>query len=65
MNKKWKPKFEDMYWCVDFYEEEGVCDNVWFNDTCDNNLYNNGVVYKTKEEAEEAYQRVLKALKNE
>jgi len=49
--EKWKPEVEEEYYTVDFMQDDWCGYNLWYGDNIDNNLYNRGLVFKTKEEA--------------
>lgn len=59
--QQWKPQLNEEYWTISFSEEKGVR-TVWVNDVIDKSLLKRNMVFKTKEEAEKAYQAVLKTL---
>ncbi len=65
IKKQWKPKLGEKYWSVDLSETNGVEYNTWDDYEFDKNLLKHDAVYKTKEEALQAYQKVIKALKEE
>jgi hypothetical protein len=59
----WKPKNEETYWIIQ--STGNVYPNDWTGHYVDEDYYEIGNCYKTKEEAEEARDRVLKAYKGE
>lgn len=63
LDEKWKPKEKQAYWYVDI---EGHLANDLFDDSIfDNDMYNFGDCFKTKEEAEIAAKKIKHLLKGE
>ena len=63
LDEKWKPKEKQAYWYVDI---EGHLTNDLFDDSIfDNDMYNFGDYFKTKEEAEIAAKKIKHLLKGE
>ena len=63
LDEKWKPKEKQAYWYVDI---EGHLANDLFDDSIfDNDMYNFGDYFKTKEEAEIAAKKIKHLLKGE
>lgn len=60
-NKKWKPKYNDKYYCINCYGQV----QFEFMDNCDDKLFSIGNYFKTREEAEFEVERlkVLEELK--
>lgn len=61
----WKPGKRDKYYIVEFANEELFAEEYWTNAYYDNELYNKGLIFKTKEEAIESANKMLNALKEE
>lgn len=57
----WEPEYGENYFTVSF-ESNVALKLTWSNDTTDFNLYNNGLVCKTKEEAEQLMKCMLEAV---
>lgn len=60
---KWKPKGNELYFTPDFFYSwftHGEC--RWDNDRADNARYNNGWVFRTKEECQEFCNRLNDAI---
>lgn len=57
------PKLGDEYYHPSLYDSTLVMSKTWLNDLWDNNLYNRGLVYRTKEEAQKACEAMLKTIK--
>lgn len=59
---KWKPSLGEKYFTIDFGEENIITPYGWRDDSFDNNHYSRGLVFKTKEEAEEAVKTMLNSI---
>ena len=56
---KWKPKEEELYYSIDFAQDDNVVTQPWNNDIVDKTLYEKNLVFKKKEEAKEAAEKIL------
>ena len=63
IKKEWKPKCRENVWIVDFEEKENVYDIFWANRNWKQELLEKGLIFKTKEEAMEAANKMLEVLK--
>ena len=56
----WKPVNGELYYTINFKCESGVISDSWTdNDNADNELYKRGLVFRTIEEAEKAFEKLL------
>lgn len=62
-NKRWKPKKLEKYFYV-HTNLGGVSYYNWEDDKLDKEHYENGNVFRTKEEAEKAFEKVKETLLN-
>ena len=62
VDKRWKPRVGESYWIIELYPINAV--NLTINDgfNKDENLYNCGNCFKTREEAERALEKVKELL---
>lgn len=66
IKKQWKPKMREEYYFIRTSENYFMLDlNEWEGTNSEKDMLEQHNVFKTKEEAEQALQKVLKALKNE
>ena len=64
IEKQWKPTaIGDDYYYPSLVSDDLAASGAWLNDLWGNNLYNRGLVFQTKEEAQEACRAMLKAIK--
>ena len=49
---RWKPLYQERYYCINTNSILTVIYHLWHNDTIDNDYYRTGNCFKTKEEAE-------------
>ena len=61
--EKWMPEVGAQYLTLDLGVEDGVVTSIWRSDTIDTARLDRNVVFKTKEEAIAAYEKVKEALK--
>lgn len=54
-NKVWKPEYGKIYYCI--VNDKGIIISDWNNDTVDNNRYELGNCFKTREDAKFALER--------
>lgn len=59
---RWKPKTDDKYWCLDLPFH--IKNFYWHNDKADEFNYEMGNIFRTKEEAEKAQEKVKETLLN-
>lgn len=59
----WKPEINERYWYPHFTHFNLINNYHWTGDATDTNLYNLGLVFKTKEEAIACAKRMLAAVK--
>lgn len=59
----WKPEKGDYYWTIRFTAEEIVEEYTWEDYQIENRLLERGLVFRTKEEAKEACEKMLSVLK--
>lgn len=55
--EQWVPSLYEKYWTIEAYSEDGVTKYTWDFSNFDNSCLNNGMVWKTKEEALEFIRR--------
>lgn len=60
--KQWKLKVGEHYWTIDLRFAGGIRTCTWDGTISENNLLKHNALFKTKEEAVQAYQAVLKTL---
>lgn len=60
---KWKPKEEEFYYTIDFAQNDNTVTQPWNNDIIDKTLYEKNLVFKTKEEAQKAAEKILNFIK--
>lgn len=65
LKPKWKPKMGEYFWIVDFTEKENVYKYIWHNNKIEEKLFDNGLVFKTKEEAIKVANKILNILREE
>lgn len=63
VEKPFKPNFGDDYYHPSLYDSNLAMSKTWLNDLWDNNLYNRGLVYRTKEEAQKVCEAMLQTVK--
>lgn len=63
IEKPFKPNFGDDYYHPSLCDSSLAMSKTWLNDLWDNNLYNRGLVYRTKEEAQKVCEAMLKTVK--
>ena len=63
VEKPFKPNFGDDYYHPSLCDSALAMSKTWVNDLWDNNLYNRGLVYRTKEEAQKVCEAMLKTVK--
>ena len=56
MSKRWKPKFDEAYYCI--FANGNIDKTVWKNIPTDKSLFERGNCFKTKAEAEAAAEKV-------
>ena len=59
---RWKPLYNDKYYCINVFSEAMVICHVWTGDTVDNSYYHTNNCFKTKEEAEAKLKQIKKLL---
>lgn len=59
---KWKPMYNDKYYCVNLASLSFVVCHTWTGDTIDYDYYDQNNCFKTKEEAEAKLKRIKKIL---
>ena len=62
--ERWKPEEGDLYYTIDFGNEEKISRYDWVNDDEDKRMYESGVVFPTEEQAKEAAKKVKDLLLN-
>lgn len=60
---RWKPGMGEIYWVV--FANSNIVPYKWYNDSIDNNYFDFGNCFKTKEEAEAMVEKIIKLLKGE
>lgn len=63
VEKPFKPNFGDEYYHPSLCDSNLATSKTWLNDLWDNNLYNRGLVYRTKEEAQKVCEAMLQTVK--
>ncbi len=59
---KWKPKYDENYYFINY---KGMAmRNTWFNSVNEDTMFNFGNCFKTREEAEEARDKIKELLNN-
>ena len=61
-NRPWKPTFREIYYVPSILNRDLYDFNSWNNDEYDKELYRRRVVFKTKEEAIRAAEKMLEAI---
>ena len=59
---KWKPMYDDKYYCVNLASLSFVVCHTWTGDTVDYDYYNQNNCFKTKEEAEAKLEQIKQIL---
>ena len=59
---RWKPLYNDKYYCINVFSETMVICHVWTGDTVDNTYYHTNNCFKTKEEAEAKLKQIKQIL---
>ena len=59
---RWKPMYDDKYYCVNLASLSFVVCHTWKGDTVDYDYYNQNNCFKTKEEAEAKLEQIKKLL---
>lgn len=60
---RWKPSYDEKYFTIDFSKTTTVKLCWWVDDSFDNNCYERGLVFKTKEEAAKVAKTMLDSIK--
>lgn len=60
----WKPVNGELYYTINFKCESGVISDSWTDCGLDNMLRKRGLVFRTKEEAEKAFEKLRRVLNN-
>ena len=59
---RWKPLYNDKYYCINVFSEAMVICHVWTGDTVDNTYYHTNNCFKTEKEAEAKLEQIKKLL---
>lgn len=64
---KWKPEYQDVYYIPVPHNVSPYkwCLGVWGGDEHDERIYNDGLAFRTKEEATECSEKILRLLKED
>lgn len=65
IKKPWMPKSNEQYVFLDIAIEERLLKSVWYATDVDIRRYNDGLVFKTEEEAEQMAKKVIGFLRKE
>jgi len=60
--ERWKPRKNEIYWCVDLSAENGIMDYVNENDEIDKLFYTTHNYFKTEQEAQEKANQIKELL---
>ena len=63
MTTRWKPEYANRYWYITVDEiDADVSPTIWTDETIDRRLYGYGNCFKTREQAEEALEKIKQVL---
>lgn len=63
VEEAWEPSRSDNYWTVSFDEDNGFREVSWMDDVFDRGRAKNGLVFKTQEEAQAMFERIMAMVK--
>lgn len=59
---RWKPLYNDKYYCINVLSEAVIIYHIWAGDTVDNTYYRTNNCFKTREEAETKLEQIKQIL---